>query len=292
MPIGIQTTTHPRSTYEATSTVWEGRDLLRALLSKRRNQLKLPQDELAQRLGVRVRTVRNWFNGYTTVPYDRVEQLAGELRLGVQERQFVYQLAGYRGPPILDADLTDPALARYLGGYTASVKDLAEPAYVRDGAWRVLGANPAFERTLAPVTGGQSCVGHSLLRLILFHPEARRRLGRWRERWLMPVLSQFAFALLASPDHAELQGIRDTIAESPAMWAAYLNVIRYVEERSTEHLIHFDGAVLPMRGADGRERWMRVSLRAPLAWSHLGVQEVTLTPDRHHSQGAGAARES
>ncbi|MFI9243272.1 helix-turn-helix transcriptional regulator [Streptomyces sp. NPDC053086] len=167
----------------------------------------LPQTEVAAAVGMSERWYRDLERG--TLPRldaRTLTALADALRLCADERAtlFLYAAGGEPFPAVSPGDGVDLTPLRRL-------LDLqpAQPAYLTDNAWNVLGHNAAMAEWFPWVR----VPGANLVRWGLTDPEAREQLGDWPWHG-RAYLAMLRYALAQYPDHPELPGIlREALAD-------------------------------------------------------------------------------
>ncbi|MET7843052.1 helix-turn-helix transcriptional regulator [Streptomyces sp. NPDC005356] len=165
----------------------------------------LPQVEVAAEVGMSERWYRDLERGATPrLDARTLTTLAGALRLCPDERAtlFLYAAGGEPFPVATEVDLAP--LRRLL--------DLqpAQPAYLTDNAWNVLGYNEAMAEWFPWVR----VPGANLIRWGLTDPEARRQLADW-PRHGRAYLAMLRYAMAQYPGHPELADILLVALEDP-----------------------------------------------------------------------------
>ncbi|MGW2421327.1 MmyB family transcriptional regulator [Streptomyces sp. NPDC001709] len=270
----------PRSSDERRE---ERRDLplapgLTAFLVNARDARGMGQEETALELGMSDRQYRVWESARQAIPRTRLDDLARALHLDEVGRRQLYRLTGHLVP--LPGALSGNARLLELTERWANVHihRQSDPACLTDGAWNVVAANDAYFRLFEAVSPHP--LNHptvNTLRWTLFHPDAPHMLGKWRDSWMLPALSQFALVFQNTQTDPQLRRIREEIARHPDLEEAYLRKVPDLLAQPTEYPDDEDGVVREILvGAEGYASALLTTAIPSHARDH-GFRAVTMS---------------
>lgn len=224
--------------YEGGSTGRDADALGRQILEGAQEALKLTQEQLAKKLGLKsARTIRNWKANLSDLSAGQLEALADALELSEPNRVNLYQLTG-KLPPAPPASEVPTA---ELAVYQRMIDGIEHPCVVYGYAWDVVLTNAPYRALFGVVR--RHPTDSPLInttRFILFHPDAYRILGGDRdafvESWLMPCVANFTSVLGQRPDDPRLRSIEKEIDARRDVRSAYRNAPRWLARTGDMHL--------------------------------------------------------
>ena len=181
-----------------------------------------------------------------------LDMVASALRLSVEEREILYQLAvGHPPHPAPHGEFAvDPDQARFIDACTF-------PVYVEDETWNVVAFNTAMLGWFPWLR-----VGMNVARWVLTYPEARLVLPDWEHVWAPGMVRQLRTAQARQPHNQRLAELRaEIMAQCPE--AATM---------SHEVLVHGDGDRRQVRIATGE-----VVTVTMLVWNPARHPEARMT---------------
>lgn len=159
------------------------------------------------------------------------------------------------------------------------------PSAMIDGLWNVEHFNAAWARlfdSVHPHPYDHPLV--NLLRFFLFHPDARRIFVDWEERWLVPILCNFAHQYYLHPENADFQAVRDRIRRNAHLEDLYQNrIAQELAERGTDRFSGKDEQERRLLLPGGETLQVLVTQATPWFGRRHGYGTVTL------SRGDGSA---
>src|SRR5690606_22030993 len=172
---------------------------LHDFLRRRREHLKLSQEDVAHRLDISGRAYGDWERGRVKEWKDgKLYALAEALEMTEYQTTLLFLYAVGRAPqPDLRAaphrpESEDHAVAAFLGDYTVMMDALSLPSFVIDQAWDVKMANKAFRDLCSSVRAHPTAMPtRNFLRFGLFHPDASAILID-HLKWQLAMLAQLS----------------------------------------------------------------------------------------------------
>ncbi|MEE1737062.1 helix-turn-helix transcriptional regulator [Streptomyces sp. BE147] len=251
---------------------------LTKFLVNARDKKNFKQEDLAGEVGMSGRHYRTWETARRPIPRTRLDDLARALGLDEIGRRQLYRLTGHMVP--LPGALSGNAKLLELTERWANVHihRRSDPACLTDGAWNVVVANDAYFQLFEAVSP------HSLnhptihwLRWILFHQDAPHMLGKWRDSWMLPTLSQFALAFQNNQTDPQLRRIRVEIAARAELERAYLHKIPELLAQPTEYPDDEDGVVREILAGVGGYASVLLTTAIPSHARDHGFRAVTMS---------------
>ncbi|NHC60541.1 helix-turn-helix transcriptional regulator [Paenalcaligenes suwonensis] len=165
-------------------------------------------------------------------------RLAGELRLGRAERQYLFELAECADPE------HGELLSQLPDGLEDCVRSIAAPAYILDRCWNVLARNEALLRLFDGWPDRNPVP--NLLHYIFLDPAARSLVVDWEQR-ATRVVSEFRGDVGAHVDEPELHALLQSLLSTSPVFAQWWGRQTVVERegglRSFSHpedgILHF-----------------------------------------------------
>ncbi|WP_338673739.1 helix-turn-helix transcriptional regulator [Streptomyces sp. SCSIO 30461] len=198
--------------------------LIVALLRRLLKAEELTWKELANRLGISPKSLRNWMARAYRLETHEVERLAEALHMSGENRKDLYVLTGKLPPAPLASELRRrPDMALYqelidgIGHLSMAHTECVDVVIHNRTYWDIF-------RHVRPHVSAHPF--RNALRYTLFHPDSYLILGAgdrdaWFEDWLMPTLAYFAAIIQQFPDHPRLRGMEREIRERPELRRAY-----------------------------------------------------------------------
>lgn len=228
--------------------------------------------ELAERLGITPRSLRNWMARASTLETHEVERIANSLNMSGENRKNIYVLTGNvpPAPPTTELRRT-PEMALY----QAMIDGLEHLSVVYTECWDIVIGNQAFRDIFARVR--PHATAHpfrNCTRYVFFHPDAYMILGAgdkaaFHEDWLMPSLAHFSATFQQLPEHPRLKDMEREINERPALRRAYQRAPAWIVENG-------DIAINPSPRRFWDPRVGRVVDAHVITEAHQGYQSLTL----------------
>ncbi|GAA1213641.1 hypothetical protein GCM10009578_065610 [Streptomyces rhizosphaericus] len=257
---------------------WTGPRILRWHLKT----MGISQQKFADRIGVSPTTVQGWLTGKKGMSQEKLERVAETLQMNPQFRELLYELVmGFEPPPLPSLRADPEALQDYLQDYGRSVEPLPFPAHASDLAWNILASNSAWHELMAPAADHPTDGPHvNIMRFTLFHPEAPRVLADWLRRWLVPMLAKLSQAMELHSDHPDLIEIDRDVRRRPQLARMYQQApSSYLADSGIPtDIIHPDGNEVRVNHPDRGRIKVRMRVKEPLLFKHLGFREVMLIP--------------
>ncbi|MFD5425102.1 helix-turn-helix domain-containing protein [Streptomyces sp. NPDC127084] len=198
--------------------------LIVALLRRLLKAEGITWKELADRLGISAKSLRNWMARAYRLETHEVERLTEALHMSGENRNDLYVLTGKIPPPPPASELRRrPDLALY----QELIDGLEHLSVAYTECWDIVIGNQAFRDIFGPVRPHVSAHPfHNTTRYVLFHPDSYLILGAgdrdaWFEDWLMPTLAYFSATIQQFPDHPRLRDMERDILERPDLRRAY-----------------------------------------------------------------------
>ncbi|MFH8410270.1 helix-turn-helix domain-containing protein [Streptomyces sp. NPDC018019] len=206
-------------------------ETVRQLLEEARTTLGVTRKDLAAKLGVTPRTLRNWLQRPAQLNAQQVERLGGALEMNAESRANLYILTGQIPPSAITKAQSYPPLSRL---YQRLIDGLSHPSVVYDLAWNVVLTNPSFREVFGGVR--RHVTAHptrNTQRYILFHPDAPEILGgnnpeAFHEYWLMPSLAVVSATLQRHPTDRRVLAVERDINDHPRIRRAYREAPRWI----------------------------------------------------------------
>ncbi|MEU2153620.1 helix-turn-helix transcriptional regulator [Streptomyces sp. NPDC019396] len=180
--------------------------------------------ELAGRLGISAKSLRNWMARAYRLETHEVERLAEALHMSGDNRKHLYVLTGKVPPAPLASELRrrpDMAL------YQELINGLGHLSMAHTECVDVVIFNQTYRDIFRHVRPHVSAHPfRNAMRYTLFHPDSYQILGAgdrdaWFEDWFMPTLAYFAGTLQQLPDHPRLRELERDILERPDLRRSY-----------------------------------------------------------------------
>ncbi|MEU3050341.1 hypothetical protein ABZ705_28195 [Streptomyces sp. NPDC006984] len=230
------------------------------------------EKQLAGRMGISPRTLRNWLGRTATWQAHEVTSLADALELTGDHRTNLYLLTGHMppAPPVRELRRT-PEMAVY----QQMIDGLEHPSVVYSVHWEVVLMNDAFREVFGGVRRHTMAhPTHNTQKFILFHPDAPLLLGAgdtdaFREQWLLPSLAVFSAVLEQQPEDPKLLAMLAEIKRRPAVHRAYQSVPGWIAANG-------DIVIKPIPRLFWDPRVGRVVRTRIITESHLGYMATTL----------------
>ncbi|MFD5426659.1 helix-turn-helix domain-containing protein [Streptomyces sp. NPDC127084] len=198
--------------------------LIVALLRRLLKAEGITWKELADRLGISAKSLRNWMARAYRLETHEVERLVEALHLSGENRNDLYVLTGKVPPPPPASELRrrpDMAL------YQELIDGIEHLSMAHTECVDVVIYNRTYRDIFGPVRPHVSAHPfRNAMRYTLFHPDSYLILGAgdrdaWFEDWLMPTLAYFAAVLQQLPDNPRLRQLEQDILERPDLRRAY-----------------------------------------------------------------------
>jgi hypothetical protein len=242
------------------------------LLEGARKKEGIYRTELAARLGITPRTLRNRMARASSLKPPEVEGFVEALKLSAENRTNLYVLTGQQPPAPPISELRE---TREMALYQDMIDEMKHPVVVYGDAWDVITMNRAFVEVFGGVR--RHLTAHptrNTQRFIFFHPDAPTLLGAgdvraFREHWLMPALAHFTATLQQRPQDPRLVAIERDILSRPALSRAYRRAPDWIAENG-DIAINTSARILwdPRTG--------RVMNAHIITGAHQGYQAMTL----------------
>lgn len=243
------------------------------IVDSARESLGLNRKELAKKLRVHPRTLRNWMQCPSGLTAEQIERLSVALSLSAENKTNLRFLTGQRlSTPTVNElkDLPEMAVYRRL------IDSCSSPSIVTDYIADNIIWNAAFQ----DIFGGETPhrFAHPMqsgLRYILFHPRAHHLLGggdveAFRHFWLMPALANLTRASEQLPGDEKLLLIEQEIQRRPKLRRAYEATPAWIFKYGD---IHTNSSARPFRDP----RTGELTTVHVVTEGHRGYQPVMLT---------------
>ncbi|MFD4589041.1 helix-turn-helix transcriptional regulator [Streptomyces sp. NPDC058434] len=180
--------------------------------------------DLAGRLGMTPKTLRNWMARAHRLETDEVRRLAEALTMSAENSKSLYLLTGKvpPAPPVTELRRTPE-----MDIYQEMIDGFEHISVVFTQCWDIVIGNAAFRESFRSVRPHATAHPYrNTTRYVLFHPDCYLLLGAgdkdaWFEDWLMPTLAYFSATFQQLPDHPELQEMEREIVQRPMLRRAY-----------------------------------------------------------------------
>ncbi|WP_406301166.1 helix-turn-helix domain-containing protein [Streptomyces sp. NBC_00885] len=242
------------------------------MINRHRTAEGITQKELAERLKITPRSLRNWMARASRLEAREAERLADALNMSGENRKNLHVLTG-NVPPAPQA--TELRRTPEMALYQAMIDGTEHLSVVYTECWDIVIGNQAFRDIFAQVR--PHATAHpfrNTTRYVMFHPDAYLILGAgdktaFHEDWLMPTLAHFSATFQQLPEHQRLQDMEREIIQRPALRRAYRQAPAWIAENG-------DIAINPSPRRFLDTRVGRVMDAHIITEAHQGYQSLTL----------------